>query len=192
VTPRGLLAAFFTLLAKSWQPSDYTIYLNTETKSFSFPGLDIRCPRVGLAASRELGWGKRLRRCLETIPLQTVLYLQEDYFVKDTADVPLVDRVARLMADEHIAHINLMWRSPGQRSSYRFLSHMDQRAEYRVSAQAGLWKASVLRTLLRGHETVAEFEWYGGGRGGGGTPSYTSTTTTRRNTARRHPYDGTG
>src|SRR5947207_14477378 len=73
---------FFTLLARYWQPHTYSIYLNTETRGFEFPNLEIHCPRVGLTNSRELTWSERLLRCLEAIPYEIVLYLQEDYFIK--------------------------------------------------------------------------------------------------------------
>lgn len=155
---------FFTLLATYWRPCDCEIYLNTETRSFSHPALDIHCPRVGLAASHELTWSERLLRCLDTIPYETVLYLQEDYFIKDTVDVTLIESFAQLMRQEHISHISLERGTaitPGDKTPYRFLSLMHKSAAYRISTQAGLWKVSALRSNLRRHETVWEFEEYG-------------------------------
>jgi hypothetical protein len=153
---------FFTLLAEYWRPHDHAIYLNTETQAFAFADLDIRCPRVGLTTSGKLAWSGRLLRCLDTIPYEIVLYLQEDYFIKDTVDVSMIERLVGLMVREGISYVDLN-RSPrpGQESRYRFLSHIDQRADYRISAQAGLWRVSALKSYLRRHETVWEFECYG-------------------------------
>ena len=39
---------FFALFAKFWQSPRPVIYLNTETRQFEDPRLDIRCPRVEL------------------------------------------------------------------------------------------------------------------------------------------------
>jgi hypothetical protein len=153
---------FFTLLAKYWHPLDRAVYLNTETRAFASPHIDICCPRVGVASSRDLAWSDRLLRCLDHIPYEIVLYLQEDYFIKDLVDVAMIDECVDLMAREEIGHISLaQYRRPARRSQYRFLSEIDRRAEYRVSTQAGLWNVSALRSCLRRHETVWEFEWYG-------------------------------
>jgi hypothetical protein len=155
---------FFTLLARYWQPKSHEIYLSTETKGFAFPGLTIRCPRVGLTPRLELAWSDRLLRCLEAIPYEIVLYLQEDYFLTDTVDVDFISYLVELMKYEAISHIGLergLTAKPGPKSVYAFLSYIDQRAEYRISAQAGLWKVSALKSYLRRHEDVWEFEWYG-------------------------------
>ncbi len=153
---------FFTLLAKYWQPFEHSIYLNTETQAFTFPHLDIRCPRVELSAGRKLAWSDRLLRCLDRIPYDIVLYLQEDYFINDTVDVAMIDRLARLMQRDRISHISLVrGRRPGTPSQYEFIDQIDRRAQYRISAQAGLWRLSALKSYLRRHESVWELEWYG-------------------------------
>jgi len=155
---------FFTLLSTYWHPHDYAIFLNTETKAFAFPDLRIHCPRVGLTTSRRLSWSDRLLRCLDAIPYEIVLYLQEDYFIKNTVDVALIDSFVNLMQRECISHISLergVALTPGKRTPYRYLNLMGQRAQYRISTQAGLWNVAALRSYLRQHETVWEFEIYG-------------------------------
>ncbi len=153
---------FFTLLSLYWKPAPPTVYLNTETQAFAFPGLDIHCPRVGREIDGELAWSERLIRTLDSIPYEIVLYLQEDYFIYDSVDVAVIDKLVDLMRRESISHISLAQCSrPGIRSTCPFLSHIPQDAKYRISAQAGLWNKSALRSYLRRHETVWEFEWYG-------------------------------
>jgi hypothetical protein len=98
---------FFTLLAKYWQPFDLPIYLNTETAAFDFPGLDISCPRVERDTAGSLGWSERLMHCLDRVPYDTVLYLQEDYFLNDTVDSAMIDKLVQLMARDGINHISL-------------------------------------------------------------------------------------
>jgi hypothetical protein len=157
-------APFFTLLARYWQSHPYAIYLNTETQAFAFPDLEIHCPRVGLTAPRDLTWSECLLGCLERVPYEIVLYLQEDYFIKHTVDVAMIQRLADLMAHESITHISL-GRSPtlmsGEKSPHEFLSRIAQNADYRITTQAGLWSVSALRSYLRRHETAWEFEAYG-------------------------------
>lgn len=156
---------FFTLFAKYWHPYEHAIYLNTETQAFAFPGLDIRCPRVGLDAVRRLGWSDRLLRCLDQVPYDIVLYLQEDYFFNDTVDVAMIDDLARLMERDGITHISFIrGKRPATRTPYEFLDRIEQRAEGRINAQAGLWRVSALKSYLRRHENVWELEWYGSRR----------------------------
>lgn len=153
---------FFTLFAKYWQPYQHEIFLNTETRPFAFPNLDIRCPRVGLTARGDLAWSDRLMRCLDVIPYDIVLYVQEDYFINDAVDVAMIDRLVELMERDGIHHISLMrGRRRGSTSQYEFLDEIDRRADYRVSAQAGLWRVPTLKSYLRRHENVWELEWYG-------------------------------
>lgn len=153
---------FFTLLSKFWQPYDHAIYLNTETQDFTFPGLTIHSPRVGLAAARDLGWSDRLIRCLDLVPYDFILYLQEDFFIKDQVDVGMVDSFAELMARDGISHIGMFrGRRPAHRSQYKYLDEIEQRANFRITAQAGLWRVSALRSYLRRHESVWDLEHYG-------------------------------
>lgn len=153
---------FFTLLAKFWQTHGHTIFLNTETKAFAFEHLDIRCPRVELSCRGPLPWSERLLRCLEVIPYDVVLYMQEDYFLNDVVDVRMIEDLADLMQRSDISHISLDHQlRPGRPSPYPLLSVMDRDSEYLVSTQAGLWNVSALRSSLRRHETVWAFEWYG-------------------------------
>jgi len=153
---------FFSLLERYWPTPRPPVYLNTETQSFVFPGLDVRCPRVSRNSRKSLTWSERLLRCLETIPYEVILYVQEDYFLKAQVDVTMMKSLVDLMLDDSVSHISLVADGrPGQRSRYPCLSHIARSAEYRISAQAGLWRLAALRSYLRSHETIWEFEWYG-------------------------------
>ncbi len=104
-------------------------------------------------------------RCLDLIPHEYVLYAQEDYFINDTVDAAMIDEFVALMERDRISHISLTRGGrPGTKSQYQFLDRIGQRAPYRINAQAGLWRRSALRSYLRRHETVWEFEWYGSRR----------------------------
>src|SRR5579859_232901 len=98
---------FFTLLSRYWPSLDQPLYLNTETKAFAFPGLRIVSSRVGLEARHPLSWSERLRRCLDLFPCDIVLYLQDDYLLKDRVDGQEILRLAELMRTHAIDHIGL-------------------------------------------------------------------------------------
>jgi hypothetical protein len=157
---------FFTLFAKSWPGCPFPILLNTERKAFAWPGLDVRASRVARADGRAApAWGDCLLRCLEQVESEVILYLQEDYFLSGPIDAARIVSYARRMLDEGHAHLSLTphsaeepWRPlPGE----PLLCAVDQRAAFRISLQAGLWRTQVLRRHLRRHENPWQFEFWG-------------------------------
>jgi hypothetical protein len=191
-------APFFQLFEKYWHPYNHDIYLNTETTTYAYNDLVLYCPTPGLSAPAPLGWGDRLMRCLAALPYDIVLYLQEDYFLKADADVQAIDRLADLMLRDGLSHISLLSRSAtlgnGQASEYPCLSPIPQKADYRISMQAGLWSVSALTSYLRRHETVWEFEWYGTRRARRrrDTFLYVNDTYEEQRGKPMFPYDATG
>ncbi len=157
---------FFTLFSKFWPRCPFPILLNTEKKDFAWPGLDVRASRVALAdAQASPAWGDCLLRCLDLVGSEVILYLQEDYFLSAPIDVARIVSLARRMIDEGHSHVSLTpfsmerpWRPiPGD----PLLCAVDQRAAFRISLQAGLWRTEVLRRHLRRHENPWQFEVWG-------------------------------
>jgi len=186
---------FFTLLAKYWPGPRPRIYLNTETRAFTFPELDIECPRVSLGRSIRLAWSHRLLRCLDEIPDEIILYLQEDYFLKDAVDTATIDELVNLMIREDIGHVSLAhYGRAGNPCGHPFLSRIDRDSEYVVCAQAGLWNVSLLKSYLRRAETVWEFEWYGTRRARAREDSFYCVNDAYEQLHHRKvvPYDATG
>lgn len=159
---------FFTLFARFWPGCSYPIVLNTETKTFTYSGLDIRCARVGNdTPARRLTWSECLLRCLESIDDDLILYLQEDYFLNDRVDVEQINEFADILQAEGYSHIALVSFSnagPWRPTKYPLLWEIDQKAAYRLSLQAGLWRKDRLQCYLRKHETPWQFEVWGSKR----------------------------
>lgn len=153
---------FFTLLGRHWHGSIPDLFLNTESRSATDQGGHVITLRNGFRP-----WGDRLLRSLQSLPTEFVLYMQEDYFVKDLVDTDTISALVDLMADEGIDHIGLergLDAADGPPSRYRHLSKIAQRDDYRISLQAGLWRTATLAGYVRRHESVWEFEWYGSRR----------------------------
>jgi len=159
---------FFKLFSKYWDGEKPKIVLNTETKDFSYGGLDISCSKTAeCSTSRRPAWGECLIRCLDQIRTDIVLYLQEDYFLNHFADVAQVNQFVKIMTEEHYSHISLVTFSNGgpcTTSQHTHLWEIDQKAPYRISLQAGLWRKDRLRFYLRRHETPWQFEVWGSKR----------------------------
>src|SRR5437899_7727180 len=103
--------------------------------------------------ARRLTWSECLARALSEIKTPLVLYMQEDYFLERPVDMPLIlDLVEIMRADPGIKHIGLTHfgsEGPSQPTKDPRLWEISQRARYRISAQAALWRVETLRSYLR-------------------------------------------
>lgn len=159
---------FFTLFKKFWP--DYTgkIFLNTENKEFTFPGLNI----ISIKNSnnnlyKRITWSECLLRALDSIDTDVVLYMQEDYFLKDFVKNDLVEKYAKMIQDNaEIDCIHLTDQgSPGDKiSEYENLYTIPKKHQDRICCQAALWRKEVLKQYPRTYETAWNFEWWGSKR----------------------------
>lgn len=160
---------FFTLFKKYWP--DYTgkIYLNTETKSFSFPGLNIISIRNNKQTPDiKITWSECLIRALESIETEVVLYMQEDYFLKDFVKNEIVNKYVQLMnehTDIHCIHLtDQAVIAENEPSIYENLHPVIKKQRYRISCQAALWRKDILYSYLRPYEDAWQFEEFGSKR----------------------------
>jgi hypothetical protein len=158
-------AAFFTLFAKFWPQCQLPVLLNTETKDFSWPELNVRAARIAGGRTEPPPWGECLLRCLDLVNTEVILYLQEDYFLHAPVDVATLDALTRKMVAERHGHISLTAHSTEKPWSplagEPLLCAVDQKAAFRINLQAGLWRTQVLRRHLRRHENPWQFEVWG-------------------------------
>ena len=93
---------FFKLFCMYWKDYKGKIYLNTEYKDYSFPGLDI-IPVKGCVGKKINGsfatWSQCLKWALDSIPEDIILYLQEDYFLKSQVQTSMIDDAVNLMLE---------------------------------------------------------------------------------------------
>ncbi len=158
---------FFKLFQTYWPECAYPLVLNTETKTYQHPGLDIRSSCVAKGESRRLTWSECLMRCLDQISTPYVLYLQEDFFL----EAPVRADTLGLFADELRGNradvIRLMecgGAGPWHVTNNPLLWRVDQKATYRIALQAALWRKSTLRSHLRAHESPWQLEVFGSRR----------------------------
>lgn len=157
--------AFFKLLKRYWPSCPCHVVLNTETRDYSDAELALVCSKVQAgdpAGTPRLSWSDCLIRCLDVVRTPFVLYLQEDYFLNGPIDEAFVAQCVDVMVAHNVPHIRLM--EVDLRARYHetalhpLLWQIDQRANYRVSLQAGLWNVGALKDLLRPGESAWTFE----------------------------------
>jgi len=158
---------FFTLFYRYWPDCPYPIVLNTETKDYSFSGLNIACTRVSLGEPKRLGWSECLERALDSINTPYILYLQEDYFLESPVREDVIKDLLELMRQGKADVIRLSESAdagPWHPTASPLIWEVDKKAKWRLSLQAGLWRTSILRAQIRKHETPWQLESYGGSR----------------------------
>jgi hypothetical protein len=156
---------FFTLFTKYWPSCQAPIFLNTETKEWSYPKLSIYCTTVQPKGEKRLTWSECLIAALKKVDTPLVLYFQEDYFIhQPVRDEFIQAAVNYMLTNPEVKHIGLT--RHGGRGKYdkhqeKWLHTIRQRAKYRVSTQAGLWRVDALMSYLRPEENGWMFEIFG-------------------------------
>ena len=157
---------FFTLFRDYWPQCPYPIYLNTETKSFSLPGLSVESTKVGKPGEPALDWSERSLRCLRKISEKYVLCLQDDYFLNGNVDGDLIGKILEVMEQQDWTCVRLM--ETGGNAGYRpaavhpeLFWEVHWKANYRIHTQALIWNRERLMSYLKPGETIWQFERFG-------------------------------
>lgn len=157
---------FFTLFKKYWPDYNGKLYLNTETKIFKFEGLDIVSIQNDIVnKGYRPTWSECLKRAIDFIPDDIILYMQEDYFLNDRVKNDIVDDFVIKIKQEPIDVIHLTDACSNgpfaDSNTYSDLVAFDKKAKDRISCQAALWKKDVLRSYINDDESGWQFETYG-------------------------------
>jgi hypothetical protein len=153
---------FFKLFKMYWPHCNYSIILNTEIKDYSYEDLKIKCAKVAKGESKRLTWSECLMRALDKIDSKYILYLQEDYFLESPVKSDTLISLINEMEAKAICSIVLSGGvGPWNSMDSSLICEVDKSAKWRLSLQAGLWKKTTLRALLRKHENPWQLESYG-------------------------------
>ena len=163
---------FFKLWSLYWKDCTGKIYLNTEYKDYSYPGLDITaikgCEKHHIPKNKRATWSQCLKWALEEMDTDIVLYMQEDYFLKDKVKNELVEQFAQLMKEnKNIDCIQLTSQSVKAvaPTKYKYLYSVEMKHHWSiVSCQASLWQKNKILELIRNYESAWNFEWWGSKR----------------------------
>lgn len=182
---------FFRLFETYWPACQAPILLNTEQKTYTRPGLNLRATAVQRPDEPRLPWSECLIRALGQVETPLVLYFHEDYFLEAPVDVAFIDEMAaRMLAEPVIRHVGLTNfgnDGPFAPTDDERLCQISQNARYRLNTQVGLWRVETLLRYLRPEENAWMFEIYGSARA-----RKVSETLLTTNRAVLHPRLGTG
>lgn len=80
---------FFQIFRREWPSYKGIIYLNTEVKGFSYPGLNIVCTKTG----RQRHFGETFFAGIDSVPNDHFLLMCIDYFFEGRADIAMLQRI---------------------------------------------------------------------------------------------------
>lgn len=157
-------APFFHLLDRYW-PQHGPVLLNTEKRDWPEAPPYVRCSQAALGEAERLSWSECVIRGLRQIETPLLVYFQEDYFLERPVRHDVVAAAAeKMMADPTIGHIALTRHGsfpPFDPSPDPAYNTIRQRARYRISTQAALWRRDVLLSYLDPSENGWMFEILG-------------------------------
>ena len=166
-----LWEGFFTALTVQWPEFDLPVVLNTESKSYSFPGLDIKT--FGLYPDRVPPWGERMRETLKRIDSEYVLLMLDDFWLNAPVDDAFFRKCLRIMQENpDVAVLTFDTVShPTPNSNIRDgrfprFERRPQRCAYRLTCGLNLWRRKRLIKFIQPHESPWEFETLGSIRSG--------------------------
>jgi len=161
---------FFKLFAFYWPNYTGKIYLNTEYKTYKHGNLEI----ISIKGceikqdARKVTWSECLKRSLTVIDNDIILYMQDDYFLKDTVKSDIVEMYSGLMCEnKEIDCIHLTDQAviPAEKSKeYKGLYTLAANQDYLLSCQAALWRKKTLLSYIRDYENAWQFEEFGSQR----------------------------
>lgn len=162
-----LWEGFFTALTAQWPELDLPIVLNTESKSCSFPGLEIKT--LGLYPDRVPPWGERMRETLKRIDTEYVLLMLDDFWLDAPVDDAFFRQCLGYMEDNPDVAVLSFQRTPGPNirdGRFPRFERRPQRAEYRFNCQAAVWRRERLIKFIRPKESAWDWELSGSVRSG--------------------------
>lgn len=156
---------FFQLLRIQWPEFDMPVVLNTESKSYTFEGMNIRT--VGGGKKNE-AWGSRLIRALKSIDTKYVLFALDDFYLDAPVRVEKLEKCYHYMENNFkIAYFSFMTVNDTNdviSDEYPGFERRSQKGEYRLNCQFALWNREYLISYIRPHESPWEWELYGSKR----------------------------
>lgn len=150
---------FFDLFKRFWPEYNGDIYLNTETKNFSYEGLNITCTQVGKLGS----FGKTFQAGLNKIESSFVLLIMIDYFFMEKVNEGLLQQYFNCFKEndfDSLCLINGTFDKSVEVSGTGVKIIIPPSRDM-FSFQIAFWKKTVLFQMALPHESPWLSEWYG-------------------------------
>lgn len=158
---------FFKLFTKYWIefPNNWGIVLNTETKQYSYDGINITCFGGGKNALK-LSWTERLYKVISSIEADYIFLTLSDYFILGNVKQKRVEYcIEQMCKHPEVGYMCLFpVESPEIDISDNTIDgfyRCVKGSSFSINAQAGLWRKEYLLQTLKMKKTPWEWEILG-------------------------------
>ena len=156
---------FFHVLNKTWPGKKPCVYLNTETKQYTDPNLEVKV----LNSPKTLHWGERLLNCLNKINEDYVLLLLEDFIFEEKIKIEYIEKALEcLRKNSNIYAMQLVVAGECANRDYvpkyEMIDGFSRRKKigmFKIIAGPTLWRRDDLIRLTRGDDTPWDWEYFG-------------------------------
>lgn len=159
---------FFKAISVQWPEMDMKVVLNTEMKSYAYPGFEIVSYKP--SAGKELTWAERIVESLRHVDTEYVLLFLEDFWLDKKVDDVFFRKTLEWMKENaDVANFSYYPCLPGtniQDERFERFELRPQKCEYKFNCQVGLWRTKELISFFRPHEDPWEWEVFGSIRAG--------------------------
>lgn len=150
---------FFTLLHRYWKDVPCRILLNTETKDYAFPGLEIECVHP---SSLDVPYGQRLLEAVQRVKTKYVLPMLDDFFLRRPVNTAQILNILEWMeADKNIVYFDcdcIESLSPAlEADRYPGYRRLPKGNAYILNMQAAIWRTE--RYVHYWRPNVTPWEW---------------------------------
>ena len=144
---------FFQLFFRYWPDCPFPVYLISNYLTYCDP----RVTPINIIPDRD--WSTNLKIALQKINTDYIIYLQEDYFLKEQVDTPKILKALEVAQKEQALHLRLIPDSPKKNfKNYQDFKEILKDKPYLNSTQAAIWETKGLIDLLREGESGWDFE----------------------------------
>ena len=155
---RDAWALFFYFFFKEWPDCPFPIYLITNHGSFNDPR--VTTMKVG----RDLEWASNLKKVLDEIDCDSILYFQEDYFLNRKVDNEKIRNAIEFLERCKASYLGLYPIPPPEEANYDghpLIGQVDPASQMRASLQSAVWNRKGLMDLLVAGESGWDMEKHG-------------------------------
>lgn len=148
---------FFKLLSIQWPNCPYKKILNSETITFQSEFSDVKTICTGKNA-----WSQRLKKCLEYVDTEFVLFFLEDQFLREPVNTYQFEQTVDYMRENKDVGVIFVHHTDKQKLDYNlpYFSRDEITDKFRIVGLSALYRKDYLLKILRAHETPWEFEQY--------------------------------